>query len=149
MQVPLVWRGVCSSPLVNVGAAAAQSTELYKGVCKGQKGYSQMPRSPELVCRSQARLLQSRCRPLCPGGTVKPATGLSPGCRESSSRPSLLLLAVTQLAVLPCQGILVPCSCVARLSGMAGRQYHQTAFRAGKPQKATGRRERENSGSRD
>lgn len=84
-------------------------------------------------------LLQSQCRSLCPGGLVEAATGLSPGRRERSSWPSLFLLpGVTQMAALPRQGVPVPCSCVAQLPGMAGRQCHQTASRAGKPQRQQG-----------
>lgn len=56
---------------------------------KGKKGHSQVPSCPELTCRSQARLLQSLSISLCLG---EAATGLSPGCRESTSWPSLLLL---------------------------------------------------------
>lgn len=138
MQVPLVWRDVGSSRLVNVEAAAAQSCT--KGCARGKRVpfSSQVPRSPELVWRSHARLLQSQCRCLCPGGSIEAATGLSAGCKESSYQPSLFLLGVTHLADLPHQGIPVPCSCVARLPGMAGTQCLYVPFRAEEPQRQQG-----------
>lgn len=105
-------------------------------MCRGKRA---VLRCPELVCRSHAKLLQSQCRPLGPGGPTEAATGLSPGWKESSSWPSLLLLlGITELAALPRQAVPVPRFCVAQLLGMTGRQCHQTPFRAGKPQRHQG-----------